>query len=197
MNFVDKIKEDLNNIKVLIQDRNFKQFWRPALAIIVMLFFMIWLNGTYKDRVSIVKKKIEAQQAESDNEKDYKVSKTKYQNLLAQLPPSAQKNEWILLQLEAISNKLQLKDSVKYVKGQNTTYGIFEISTAIISGDLTYNQIGRLVETIENNPQFLRINKLSLNRQENALGKISVRIEVYTAFLEEHKVVSKNTGRKK
>ncbi|MBQ4493947.1 MAG: hypothetical protein II972_05055, partial [Elusimicrobiaceae bacterium] len=80
--------------------------------------------------------------------------------------------------------------------GANTPYGIFEISTATITGDLTYNQVGNLVEKIENNPQFLRVHKLSLNRQENALGKIAVKIDVYTAFLEEHKVVSKNTGRK-
>lgn len=195
MNFVNKIKEEINNIQVLIQDRNFKPFARPIIIIIAVFLLVIYLNGIYQDKVAVIKKKIEAQQVEADNEKDYRAIKSKYQNLLAQLPPANQKNAWILLQLEAISNKLQLKDSIKFVKGQNTAYGIFEISTAIITGDLTYNQIGRLVEAIENNPQFLRIHKISLNRKENALGKITVRIEVYTAFLEDHKAVSKNVGR--
>lgn len=196
MGFVNKIKEDINNIKVLIQDRNFKPFWRPAFLIVLVGLLVYYLSNNAKDKVAIIQKKIEAQQAESDNEKDYKTSKIKYQNLLSQLPPAGQKNEWILLQLEAISNRLQLKDSIKYSKGTNSSYGIFEISSATITGDLTYNQLGRLVETIENNPQFLRINSMSLNRQENALGKISVKIEVYTAFLEEHKVVSKTAGRR-
>ena len=191
MNFVNSIKEDIENIKVLIQDRNWKPFWRPALIIFLVFISFHFLNNSAKDKVSVIKKKIEAQQAEIDNEKIYKTSKAKYQDLLSQLPPAGQKNEWILLQLEAITNRLQLRDNLRYIKADNTSYGIFEISTAIITGDLTYNQLGRLVESIENNPQFLRINKLTLNRQENSLGKIAIRIEVYTAFLEEHKI----TGR--
>ena len=196
MNFIKNLKEDFNNIRVLIQDHNYKVFWRPAIVIVLAFLLIYYLNNNAKDKVSVIQKKIEAQQVEADNEKDYKASKIRYQNLLSQLPPSSQKNEWILLQLEAIANRLQLKDSIKYVKGANTPYGIFDISTATITGDLTYNQFGNLVEKIENNPQFLRVHKLSLNRQENALGKIAVKIDVYTAFLEEHKVVSKNTGRK-
>ncbi len=195
MKFADKLKEDLSNIKVLILDRNWKLFLRPVLVILAVFLLVGYLNRNYQDKVSIIQRKIEAQQAEAANEKDYKFSKSKYQSLLAQLPPSSQKNEWILLQLDAIANKLQLKDAVRSTKGQNTPYGIFEISTAVVTGDMTYNQIGRLVEAIENNPQFLRINNLSLNRQESDLGKISVRLEVYTAFLEEHKVVSKTAGR--
>ena len=196
MKFVNKLKEDINNIKVLVLDRNWKLFFRPLLVILVVFIFVKYLNSNYQDKVAVMEKKIEAQQAEANNEKDYKFSKAKYQDLLAQLPPSAQKDEWILLQLTAITNRLQLKDFIKSEKGQNSSYGIFEISTAVVVGELTYNQIGRLVESIENNPQFLRINRLSLTRKESDLGKISVRIEVYTAFLEEHKVVSKTAGRK-
>ena len=196
MKFVNKLKEDINNIKVLVLDRNWKLFLRPLLVILVVFIFVKYLNSNYQDKVAVMEKKIEAQQAEANNEKDYKFSKAKYQDLLAQLPPSAQKDEWILLQLTAITNRLQLKDFIKSEKGQNSSYGIFEISTAVVVGELTYNQIGRLVESIENNPQFLRINRLSLTRKESDLGKISVRIEVYTAFLEEHKVVSKTAGRK-
>ena len=196
MKFINKIKEDIYNIGVLIQDRNYKPFLRPALIILLVFFIVYLLNNNAKENVRIIQKKIEAQQAESDNEREYKAGKTRYQNLLAQLPPANQKSEWILLQLEAISKKLELKDSVKYSKGATSTYGILEISMATMTGSLTYNQIGRLVESIENNPQFLRINKLSLERQDSALGKILVKIEVYTAFLEEHKVVD-SASRKK
>ena len=148
MGFINKVKEDINNIKVLIQDRNFKPFWRPAFLIILVGLLVYYISNNAKDKVAIIQKKIEAQQAEADNEKDYKTSKIRYQNLLSQLPPAGQKNEWILLQLEAISNRLQLKDNIRYSKGTNSSYGIFEISTATITGDLTYNQLGRLVETI-------------------------------------------------
>ena len=197
MKFFSKLKEELYNIQVLIQDRNFKPFLRPLVGIVLVFLLVNFLNNNAEEKVAVIKKRIEAQQAESDNERDYKVGKQRYQNLLAKLPPAAQKNEWILLQIEAIANKLNLKDSIKYVKGTNSSYGLLEISTAIITGNLTYNQIGRLVESIENNPQFLRINKLTLDRQDNSLGKILVRIEVYTAFLEEHKILGNISGRKK
>ena len=196
MNFINKIKDTLKNIYILIQERNYAPFGRPALLIICVLLAVILLNRRAEKQVVEVQKKIEAQQAEFENEKEYKISKTKYQNLLAQLPPANQKNEWILLQLEAIVNSRGLKNDVKYEKGGNTSYGILEISTAVITGQLNYKQIGLLVESIENNPQFLRISKLSLDRQDNALGKIKIRIEVYTAFLEEHKVLEKTSGRK-
>ncbi|MBQ4493833.1 MAG: hypothetical protein II972_04470, partial [Elusimicrobiaceae bacterium] len=120
MNFIKNLKEDFNNIRVLIQDHNYKVFWRPAIVIVLAFLLIYYLNNNAKDKVSVIQKKIEAQQVEADNEKDYKASKIRYQNLLSQLPPSSQKNEWILLQLEAIANRLQLKDSIKYVKGANT-----------------------------------------------------------------------------
>ena len=68
---------------------------------------------------------------------------------------------------------------------------------AIITGQLNYRQLGLLVESIENNPQFLRINNIILEKSKNASnGTMDVRIEVYTAFLEEHKVLEKTSGRR-
>lgn len=194
MNFISKIKEDIKNFQVLIEERNFKPFIRPAIIILVVFLVVNYFNNRATETVAGIKKRIEAQQVEAENERDYKAAKTRYQNFLAKLPPASQKNEWILLQIEAIVNKLNLRDSVKYSKGSNLPYGILEISTAVITGNLTYSQVGRLVESIENNPQFLRINKLNLDRKDASLGKISARIEVYTAFLEEHKMVGNKTS---
>ncbi len=191
MNFITKIKDDIKNLQILIEERDFKPFIRPVVIILIVFLVANYFNNKATETVSSIKKRIEAQQVEAENERDYKAGKTKYQNLLAKLPPATQKNEWILLQIEAIVNKLNLRDSVKYSKGANLPYGILEISTAVITGNLTYSQVGRLVESIENNPQFLRINKLNLDRKDAALGKINVRIEVYTAFLEEHKMAGK------
>lgn len=196
MNFISKLKQDINNVQVLFQARNFMPFVRPLLLLGAVLLLIYLVNNNARETVSVVKQKIAAQQAEAENERDYKAGKIRYQNLLAKLPPAAQKNEWILLQIEAIANKLNLKENIQYNKGANIPYGILEISTATITGSLTYSQVGRLVESIENNPQFLRINKLILDRQDKTLGKINVKIEVYTAFLEEYKVVSKTSGRK-
>ncbi len=197
MSFIDKIKEDAKNLQVLIEERNPGPFWRPLLLILVIGFVIYYFNNNAKNTVEVINKKIEAQKVEAENERYYRAGKTRYQNLLAQLPPAGQKNEWILLQIEAIANKLNLKDSIKYNKGSNLPYGILEISTAVITGELTYSQVGRLVESIENNPQFLRINKLSLDRKDTSLGKISIKIEVYTAFLEEHKMVGKVADKKR
>lgn len=197
MKFLNMLKEQFSNIQVLIQDRNFKPFIRPIVAIVLVFFLINLLNNNARDKVAIIQKRIEAQQAEVDNEREYRTAKSKYQNLLSKLPPASQKNEWMLLQLGSIANRLKIQDDIKYVKGPTSNFGILEISTANISGNLYYSQIGRLVETIENNPQFLRINKITMDKQgDSFLGKIAVKIEVYTAFLEEHKVVGKASGRK-
>lgn len=197
MKFLDTLKEDIKNLQILFEERDFKPFLRPIIVILGVFLVVQFFNNNAKEKVNTIKKRIEAQQAEAENERDYKDGKIRYQNLLAQLPPADRKNEWILLQVEAIANKLNIKDSIKYSKGANLNYGIMEISTAVITGELTYSQVGRLVESIENNPQFLRINKLSLDRKGSSLGKITIRIEIYTAFLEEHKMVETLSGRKK
>lgn len=197
MSFGEKIKEDVKNLQVLIEYRNWVPFIRPLILIGVFILVIYVLNGKARDTVEDINRKVEAQKVEAESERDYRAGKTRYQNLLAQLPPSGQKNEWILLQIEAIANKLNLKDTIKYNKGANLPYGILEISTAEIIGELTYSQVGRLVESIENNPQFLRINKLSLDRKDATLGKISIKIEVYTAFLEEHKMVGNTSDKKR
>lgn len=183
---IDWVKESINDIRVLIQERNFKPFWRPILLIVIICGLIVYLNNVSAKKVSNIKTKIEAQRAELDNEKEYKSTKTKYQKLLANLPPSNQKNEWILLQLGAIINQLGLDKTLKYSKSGTGSYGVFEVSSAKINGLLTYSELGRLVETIENNPQFLRISNMNLSRS-SSLGKISVQIEVYTAFLPETK----------
>lgn len=196
MKFVNWIKDIFTSIQVLIQDRNFKPFWRPLIIVVLVFVILNLLNTSAKEQVVDVKKKIEAQNVEFENEKDYKEAKTKYQNLLSKLPPASQKNEWILLQIESIANLRGLQNDIKYVKGSNATYGILDISTAVITGQLTYKQVGLLVESIENNPQFLRIKNLTLEKQEKAFDKVQVKIEVYTAFLEEHKMLEKTSRRK-
>lgn len=197
MKFFNQIKEIFVSINVLIQERNYKPFVRPLIIIIGVFFIVNYFNNLAQDRVSDIKKKIEAQQAEFENEKEYKTAKTKYQNLLAKLPPSTQKSEWILLQLEAIVNSRGLKDNVNFAKSGTTSYGILEISMAVITGQINYRQLGLLVESIENNPQFLRINNIILEKANNSSqGTMNARIEVYTAFLEEHKVLEKTSGRR-
>ena len=196
MKFVNWIKDIFTSIQVLIQDRNFKPFWRPLTLVVLVFVLLNILNTSAKEQVVAVKKKIEAQNVEFENEKDYKEAKTKYQNLLSKLPPASQKNEWILLQIESIANLRGLQNDIKYVKGGNATYGILDISTAVITGQLTYKQVGLLVESIENNPQFLRIKDLTLEKQDKAFDKVKVKIEVYTAFLEEHKMLEKTSRRK-
>ena len=196
MKFVNWIKDILTSIQVLLQDRNFKPFWRPLIIVVLVFVILNILNTSAQEQVVDVKKKIEAQKVEFENEKDYKEAKTKYQNLLSKLPPASQKNEWILLQIESIANLRGLQNDIKYVKGNNATYGILDISTAVITGQLTYKQVGLLVESIENNPQFLRIKNLTLEKQEKAFDKVQVKIEVYTAFLEEHKMLEKTSRSK-
>ena len=181
---VNIVKDSINDIRVLIQERNFKPFWRPVVLLIFIIALVFYLNDVSTKKVNNIKAKIDAQKAELDNEKDYKNTKAKYQTLLANLPPASQKNEWILLQLGAILNQLGIDKNVKYFKTGTGSYGVFEISSARIQGLLTYSEVGRLVETIENNPQFMRISNISLSRS-SSLGKIAAQIEVYTAFLDE------------
>ena len=57
MKIINKIKEDIYNIGVLIQDRNYKPFWRPILIIVIVFFVVNLLNNNAKENVKIIQKR--------------------------------------------------------------------------------------------------------------------------------------------
>lgn len=182
MSFFGDIKDGLTDVKNMLMEGNYKPFINPLICVVVVGILVYFLNGSAVEKVNSEKKKIEALRAESDNIAEYKSSKELYEKLLPQLPPLEKKDEWLLVQVASIFPKSGAEVS-KTGRNELETEGDITLSSVNLEALMNYEQLGKLVETIENYPQFLRISELNITRPEGDLGKIRVTMRLSTIFV--------------
>lgn len=184
MKFFYNIKDGLNDIKNMIFEQNYRPFIRPAVAVLVFGILVSILNNRATTNVLEVQRKVDAQRAEVENEVEYKNAKATYEKLLKELPPFEKKNEWLLSQMISIFSKLNIEATRtgKHVLAED---GIFTLSSVNVEAEVSYDQLGKVVEAIESNPNFMRISDLTVSRADGSLGKIQVSMKIHTVFVEE------------
>lgn len=183
MKFIEQLKSGLMDIQVMIRDGNLKPFLRPLL-LGVIVFVLVWfLNKGTLSRLAEMRRKTDAQKAEIENEADYTRYKASYKRMLSTLPPFAQKEEWLLTQLYAIADKLHIRESMVLRKPNKEEDGIFFLYAVPVDVEVTYEQLGHLVEMIENSSTFMRISDLNIQRAEGTLGKLRTSFIVNTIFV--------------
>lgn len=182
MNFFSDIRDGINDVKNMLMEGNYKPFLNPLICVVAVAILVSFLNKSAVRKVSDEKKKIEALVAESDNIAEYKASKELYENLVPKLPPLEKKDEWLLTQIISLYNKIGAEMS-KTGRNELETEGDITLSSVNVEALMDYTQLGKLVEAIENYPQFLRISEISITRPEGDLGKIRVLMRINTIFV--------------
>ncbi len=184
---IQDIKTGMIDASTMIKDRNFKPFLRPLLVLLVVMAISWSLYKGTSDQIIGMKKKAEAQAAEVENREDYLKSKAKYLKLTEELPSNTQKSFWHQSQIISIMEKVGLPKDI-WSKGNEaqSSEGVFTISTIPIKGELTFDQVGRVVEAIENNPTFLRVSDLRISRKQgDATEKLNVSFNTNTVFIQD------------
>ena len=182
----------MHDAVTMVNDRNFKPFLRPLLVMVVVVVIAWFLHQGTSAQILDMKKKAEAQAAELENREDYLKNKSKYLRLAEKLPPNTQKTFWHRSQIISIMEQLKLSESsLSNGSEVQTSDGVFTISSVPIKGELTFEQIGRLIEAIENNPSFMRISNLRIGRKTGAgelekLEKLSVSFNTNTIFIQDN-----------
>ncbi|MDR0952620.1 MAG: hypothetical protein LBM71_00260 [Elusimicrobiota bacterium] len=183
MKFFTNMKEGLNDISNMLLEKNYKPFLRPLVLLIVLLFLMNLVNKHVNSQVEVIRQKVAAQKAEADNATDYIESKSAYEKLAKRLPPVAEKNEWLLSQMTSIFDRLEFENP-KIGKNSLEEDGKFTLSSVSVDAEGDFNQLGKLIETVENSPYFMRISSLAVNRAEGTLGELRINLKVHTIFAE-------------
>lgn len=183
--FMD-IKDGMMDVKNMLLESNYTPFIRPVVVLLVIGFLLNFVNGKAQDGVRKVRNTVEAQRAEVENEKEYKTSKETYQGFVKNLPPTEQKNEWLLRELISIfsANEIQTSRTGRHVLEES---GFFTLSSVSFEVELDYNQLGKLVASIENFEKYMRISELIVNRADGSLGTLRVSIRVHTIFVNDKK----------
>ena len=184
MKFFDGLKDGVENIKNMLYEKNYMPFVRPLIALIIVFGVVYYMNGIAESKVFDMQRKVDAKKAEADSAKEYQNSKLLYEKLLKQLPDYEKKDEWLLRQLLLFYNKIGIEPlrTGKHILDEE---GDFTHSSVNVDLELTYEQLGKLIEMIENNPEFMRISNMNIKRAEGSLGRIKVTLKVHTLFIKE------------
>ena len=183
---ISDLKAGMTDAATMLKDKNLNPFSRPLLVLIAVIAIAWFLHQGTSAQIADMRRKSEAQAAEVENREEYLKLKSKYVKLIEELPPNTQKSFWHPAQIISIREKLRLPEG-ELLNGNEiqTAEGVFTISTIPMRGELTFDQIGRVLEAIENNPSFLRISDLKISRKQGELGKLDVTFNVNTIFVED------------
>ncbi len=186
MKFVTNMKEGFNDIKNMLLEHNYRPFIRPVAVLLIVGIGVSFFNNKAETKILDINRKIEAQKAEIDNEQEYKTSKATYEKLVKVLPPIDKKNEWLLAQIISIFKKagIETTRTGKHILEED---GVFLLSSVNIEAELNYEQLGKLVEAIENNQFFMRVSNISASREQGNLGKVKANMQLHTVFIDEKK----------
>lgn len=194
---ISDLKTGITDVSTMIKDRNFKPFLRPLLMLSIVVVIAWFLHEGTSSQITDMRRKAEAQAAEIENREEYLKNKNRYSSLVEVLPPNTQKDFWHPSQIISIREKVGLTEK-ELVNGneKQTAEGVFTISTVPIQGELTFDQIGRLIEAIENNPSFMRVSDLKINRKQGELEKLNVTFNTNTIFIQDKDFPSLVGGKK-
>ncbi len=183
---ISDIKIGMTDAVTMIKDKNLKPFVRPFLVLVVVVFLAWFLHKGTSAQIKDMKKKAEAQAAELENREEFLRNKSKYGKLIEALPSNKQKSLWHASQIISIKEQLKLPAGAMLNGNEvQTTDGVFTLSTIPIKGEMTFEQIGRVIETIENYPSFLRISDLRIGRKQGELEKLEVTFNTNTLYVQD------------
>lgn len=183
---INDIKVGMTDAVTMIKDKNLKLFLRPFLVMVVVIFLVLFLHKGTSSQIRNMKKKAEAQAAELENREDFLRNKSKYGKLIEALPSNKQKSLWHASQIISIREQLKLPaDAMLNGNEVQTTDGVFTLSTIPIKGEMTFEQIGRVIEAIENYPSFICISDLRISRKQGELEKLEVNFNTNTIFVQD------------
>ena len=182
---LNKITTGFTDATTMLRENNIGPFLRPLIIILLAFAAAYFLHEKTSDKISDMRRRFDAQAAEVENREDYLKNKAKYIKLIEELPPNTEKELWHQTQLISIIDKLQLKEQVNYGNENKSTEGVFTMSTIPIKGEVTFEQLGKLLEAIENYPSFLRISDLKVIRKQGELDKLSVTFNSNTIFIQD------------
>ena len=183
---INDLKIGMTDAYTMMKDGNYKPFLRPFIVLLVVVAIAWFLHQGTSAQIVDMRKKAEAQTAEAENREDYIRNKSKYSKLAEELPPNTQKSFWHPSQIISIKEQLKLPEgSLLNGNEVQTTDGPFTLSTIPVKGELTFEQIGHVLEAIENSPSFMRISNLRISRKQGELDKLIVTFNSNTIFIQD------------
>ncbi len=198
--FVESAKKGLNDIKLVMEEGNYKLFLKQVVAVIVIILLYRYVGGTFENKLINLRGQIDAVQAQRDNEKEYQANKQKLLDLEPRFPDLSSKNDWLLRQLVAIFREANISPTLGSSQAEDNSNAAFTLAAIPVTFQSSFGDFGRLLASIENRPEYLRISEFSLTKVSENLGQNEINMRINTIFPKEKiadKMFKNAAGRKK
>lgn len=198
--FVESAKKGFNDIKLVMEEGNYKLFLKQIVAVIVIILLYRYVGGTFESKLINLRGQIDAVQAQRDNEKEYQANKQKLLDLEPRFPDLSSKNDWLLRQLVAIFREANISPTLGSSQAEDSSNAAFTLAAIPVTFQTSFGDFGRLLASIENRPEYLRISEFSLTKVSENLGQNEINMRINTIFPKEKiadKMFKNAAGRKK
>ncbi len=182
---VESIKKGLNDIKLVMEEGNYKLFLKQIVVIIVIFLGYRYFNTSFQEKEMNIRGQMEAVLAQQTNEQDYLASKRKLLDLEPRFPDLSAKNDWLLLQVVSIFRDSHLTPKLGSSQAEDNTNSTYTAVGIPVSVEASYAQFGQLLANIENRPEYLRISEFTLTKGTEVLGQNSITLRINTIFPKE------------
>lgn len=182
---LDSVKKGLKDIKLVLEEGNYKLFLKQLVVIIVLIFAYRYVNTMLHNQQDGIAGQIEAVHAQQNNEQAYLTNKKKLLELEPRFPDLETKNDWLLRQVVAIFKDSTIQPSIGSSQSENTSNNGYTVVSLPVSIEASYNDFGKLLASIENKDEMLRVSEFFIDKQENSLGFNNIKMQINTIFPKE------------
>ncbi len=181
---IESLKKGFNDIKLVMEEGNYKLFLKQFVAIILVFLAYRYLNTALQDKMSNIRGQIDAVQAQQTNEQEYMASKQKLLDLEPRFPDLSTKNDWLLLQTVSIFRDANITPKLgsQTEDNSNSTYTVASIPVTL---ETSFAEFGKLLANVENREEYLRVSDFSLAKSTENLGQNTITIRINTIFPKE------------
>lgn len=183
--FVESAKKGLNDIKLVMEEGNYKLFLKQIVAVIIIILLYRYVGGTFENKKINLRGQIDAVQAQHDNEQEYQTNKQKLLDLEPRFPDLSSKSDWLLRQLVAVFRESNISPTLGSSQTEDSSNAGFTVAAIPVTFQTSFGDFGRLLASIENKPEYLRISEFSLTKISENLGQNEIDMRINTVFPKE------------
>lgn len=182
---VESLKKGFADIKMVAEEGNYKLFLKQVVVIIVIFLGYRYFNTALQEKDANIRGQIDAVRAQQNNEKDYLASKQKLLGLEPRFPDLSAKNDWLLRQIVSVFRDSNLTPKLGSAQAEDTSNSAYTVAAIPVTLQAPFGDFGRLIATIENRSEYLKISEFNLSKNTETLGDNNITMRVNTIFPKE------------
>ena len=188
---VNKIKASVEkgfkDIQLVLEEGNVKLFVKQLVVIVAVFLIFRYFNGAFQEKINNYRGQMEAIRSQKANEQEYVTSKKRLLELEPRFPDMSSKSEWLMTQLLDVFAQAKLTPQLSGAQAEDTMNPNYTLASLDVSSNASWLQFARLIASVENRPEYLRISEFSLAKQTEpeALGQNQIKLKLNTLFPKE------------